>query len=162
MSRQPSHEPHPHRLFRYQEGHSTFGIVAKDAHKDQGINKLCGISISHLFSYQSSSLILLKLLTTSQHQDNLTYLVCMRGRHENYWTSPRDLPAPPGMHFSKEEVHKDRERPQEHIIYPICHGPLFFVLGRNAILQAFRLGRRHHVHAAQDTCPRGCGPQILL
>ena len=45
------------------------------------------------------------------------------------------------MHLSKEEIHQDTKRPQEHIIHPVRHGMQFLVqrladaLGRlNALL----------------------------
>lgn len=101
---EPSNELSAHGFLGDEEADAALGLHTHDAHEDQRIDEL------QPWSDPPRSLSL-----------DCTYLVCMRGGHEDDRAITRDLPRASRVHFSEEEVDKYREGPQQDVIDKVVH-----------------------------------------
>lgn len=55
------------------------------------------------------------------------------------------------MNLSEEEIHQDREGPEEYIVYPVCHGIflLVLILLGHVLMHLILLGRHFEGFASQ-------------
>lgn len=66
----------------------------------------------------------------------VAYLICVWRADKNDRTFLRYLPAASWMHFSEEELHHNRECPEECIVNIFVHIPNLFLLGRHFLYSA--------------------------
>jgi len=78
----------------------------------------------------------------------MSYLVRVRCAHKDNGAFLWHLPTTPRVHFSEEELHQDRERPQEGIVHVFIHD------GELLALRVSLLGRHggylNHEYAADE------------
>ena len=68
----------------------------------------------------------------------MPYLIGVRRTHKDNWTLLGYLPAAPGVHLAKEELHQNGKGPEEGIVGKFVHG-------RNGLLALCLV---HHVCGA--------------